>query len=302
MSHEQVFFSFSLYGSNKKYTEGMIVNARQISERFPTAITQIYIADDVPADIVARLLSVSNVRLIHVQRAVDQQNTFNRFLAIDDPDCDIMFSRDADSRIHDRDAACIEDFIASDKILHIIRDHPYHGTRIMAGMWGIRKSAFTQPSSSVAKALAEPQIPNASVAVAATRDVCVALRGCAGRLIRQHGRHAAAANAITEKETPNASVAVATKAVAEQSMQNLIQQWMTHANTDTGYGCDQRFLEHVIYPAFVRNAIIHDRHRFFNEPVYLPFRVSIIDRLFVGQVHLFNEAGEEYTQFNVDSL
>jgi hypothetical protein len=226
ISQERVFFSFSLFGSNKKYTEGMVANAQQISARFPTAITQIYIADDVPTDIVARLELFPNVRLVHVKRVNNLQNTFNRFLSIDDPDCDIMFSRDADSRIHDRDAACIEDFIASDKVLHIIRDHHNHDSRIMGGMWGIRKKALLQ------------------------------------------------------------------------SMQSHIQQWMSHANTDTGYSCDQRFLQHVIYPAFIGNAMIHDRYRFFNEPVYQPFRVPIIDRLFVGQVHLFNEAGKEYTEFD----
>jgi hypothetical protein len=224
--YDSVVFSFSLFGSQPKYTEGMIINAAQISGRFPGARIFIYIADDVPAVIAKRLSVYPTVRLIRVSRVENTQNTFNRFLAIDDTDCHIMLSRDADSRIHERDAACIDDFIASDKLLHIIRDHPYHGTRIMAGMWGIRKRALTQP------------------------------------------------------------------------MHNLIQQWMTHANGDTGYGCDQRFLEHVIYPALIRNAMIHDDRHFFNEQAYYPFRVPIQDRLFVGQVHLFNEKGDEYTQFD----
>ena len=83
-----------------------------------------------------------------------------------------------------------------------------------------------------------------------------------------------------------------------QSMQTLIQKWMTHANQDTVYSCDQRFLKSIIYPAFVNNAMIHDRLRTFNEPVYQPFRVPIKNRLFVGQVHLFNDTGEEYTEFS----
>lgn len=226
MTQERVCFSFSLFGSNKKYTEGMVINAQQISARFPSVRIQIYVANDVPSDIVTRLEAFPNVRIVRVQRSNGTLNTFDRFIAIDDPDCDVMFSRDADSRIHDRDAACIEDFLASDKLLHIIRDHKYHRSLISAGMWGIRKKALTQP------------------------------------------------------------------------MQALIDQWRSTRRADSGYMCDQRFLDHAIYPVLVKDAMIHDERRFYKEPAYQPFRVPIRDRLFVGQVHLFNEAGEEYTEFD----
>ena len=56
-----------------------------------------------------------------------------------------MFSRDADSRVHLRDQACIVDFINSDKQLHIIRDHPAHGAHILAGLFGLRKTALDEP-------------------------------------------------------------------------------------------------------------------------------------------------------------
>jgi hypothetical protein len=146
---EKVVFAFSLYGDKRKYTEGMVANAHQISERFPNARIQIYVADDVPADTIEKLNTYANVRIVPVARAEGTQNTLNRFMAYDDPDCDILFSRDADSRVHERDAACIEDFIASDKLLHIIRDHKGHTVRIMAGMWGLRKKALGQPMTSL---------------------------------------------------------------------------------------------------------------------------------------------------------
>jgi len=229
MSSEKVVFSFSLFGNKKKYTEGMIINAKQISVRFPSAKIFIYIADDVPSDIRTRLSDYSSVRLINVKRVANVQNMFDRFTTIDDAECDVMFSRDADSRVHERDASCIEDFVASDKALHIIRDHPCHPTRILGGMWGMRKSALRQP------------------------------------------------------------------------MKILISTWLSNNNSDSTYGCDQRFLQQVIYPTFINNAMIHDRHRFFKEPSYQSFRAPIIDRLFVGQVHEFNDAGEEYLKHGVNS-
>jgi GR25 family glycosyltransferase involved in LPS biosynthesis len=57
-------------------------------------------------------------------------------------DDEIYFSRDADSRITKRDIWCIEQFVKSDKTMHIIRDHFYHVSKVMAGMFAIRKTGM----------------------------------------------------------------------------------------------------------------------------------------------------------------
>ena len=50
--------------------------------------------------------------------------------------------RDADSRIHWRDRWAIRQFDKSPRYTaHAIRDNIQHTTRIMGGLWGIRKSA-----------------------------------------------------------------------------------------------------------------------------------------------------------------
>jgi len=136
-----VIFSFCLYGDKPTYTRGMIANAHGLRERFPTARVQVYIAEDVPVDIRTELASLPNVCLVPVPRRRETANTLDRFRAFDDDDCEVMFVRDADSRVHARDAACIEDFLASPAhILHIIRDHRFHTYPILAGMWGLRKN------------------------------------------------------------------------------------------------------------------------------------------------------------------
>ena len=130
------------------YTKGMIENAKILGIRFPDARIQIYTADDVPNDIVCQLSEIPQVRIVRVPRKKGILNMFDRFTAIDDPDCSLMFVRDADSRPHARDLACIEDFIHSDKMLHIIRDHYWHGfIHIPGGLWGIRKGALNEPVS-----------------------------------------------------------------------------------------------------------------------------------------------------------
>lgn len=136
----QIVFAYSLYGDKPTYTYGMIANAKILKEKFPDARVQVYIADDVPAHIHAELAAQPNVRLVPVPRRDQTANTLDRFRAIDDDDCDIMFVRDADSRVHARDIACIEDFLASPShIMHIIRDHKYHTEKIMACSWALRK-------------------------------------------------------------------------------------------------------------------------------------------------------------------
>lgn len=143
----KIYFSFSLYGSNKKYTLGMIENARILNQSFPNTIVRIYICDNVPSDIIKSLEEISTVSIIYTKLKEGCLNMFDRFHAIDEPDCDIMFVRDADIRVHERDIACIEDFIKSDKSLHIIRDHKFHRTEILGGLWGICKSVLSEPIS-----------------------------------------------------------------------------------------------------------------------------------------------------------
>ena len=65
-----------------------------------------------------------------------------RFRLFNDKDVDIFISRDADSRITDREIEFVNDFIASNKSFHIIRDHPDHNLTILAGMFGVKVKDF----------------------------------------------------------------------------------------------------------------------------------------------------------------
>jgi hypothetical protein len=64
----------------------------------------------------------------------------HRFFAIDEPGVDMMFVRDADSRVHWKDRWAIREFLNTKGAkVHVIRDHPYHTAGIMGGLWGMRK-------------------------------------------------------------------------------------------------------------------------------------------------------------------
>lgn len=148
MSAERVVFSFSLYGNNPKYTWGALANARIIASRFPYAKMFIYAADSVPADITDQLKALPHVRVIPVPTRAGSAGMIDRYLAIDSSDCDVMFVRDADSRIHERDAACIEDFLGNpEKLMQLVRDHHYHRSRVSGGIFALRKAAMIEPMS-----------------------------------------------------------------------------------------------------------------------------------------------------------
>jgi hypothetical protein len=67
-----------------------------------------------------------------------------RFYDASDPTVAVMMSRDCDSWLSFREAFSVKKWLLSDKGFHILRDHCYHGQKIMGGMFGIKRGAFTQ--------------------------------------------------------------------------------------------------------------------------------------------------------------
>ena len=49
-----------------------------------------------------------------------------------------MISRDLDSPLTLRERAAVDEWLLSNKVFHIMRDHPLHTFLIMGGMWGYR--------------------------------------------------------------------------------------------------------------------------------------------------------------------
>lgn len=134
-------FSFTLFGGEDKYCKGLLKNIALIETSFPGWEVWVYCGEGIPEDVLLELHQHSCVRLIPTNEE-GMVNKFYRFFAIDRPEVELCIVRDADSRIYERDQACIHEFIQSQKIVHIIRDHPNHHHRMMAGMWGIKKEAL----------------------------------------------------------------------------------------------------------------------------------------------------------------
>ena len=118
----------------------MIQNIRLIHQHFPGWYIYVHVGSDVTPEMIGTLRSAPMV-ILRFTGITGIVNMIHRFFPIDDPDVDIMFVRDADSRIHSRDRWAIRQFLESPYVAHTIRDHPEHKCRVMGGLWGIRKSA-----------------------------------------------------------------------------------------------------------------------------------------------------------------
>lgn len=141
--------SFSLWGTNPKYTVGAIKNAELAKTVYPDWICRFYVGKDVPIDIINKLMSFDNTEVFIMSDKPDWTGMFWRFYAASDATVDVMLSRDCDSRLGYREKAAVDQWLASDKDFHIMRDHPHHRELILGGMWGCRNKIMRRITDSI---------------------------------------------------------------------------------------------------------------------------------------------------------
>jgi len=139
--------SFSLWGNNPKYTIGAIENAKLVNEIYDGWIGRFYCGKSVPEDIIKSLKETPNTDVILMEEDGDWTGMFWRFYACEDSD--VMISRDTDSRLSNREKLAVDEWLNSDKDFHIMRDHPYHTTEILGGMWGCRNGILKNIKKSI---------------------------------------------------------------------------------------------------------------------------------------------------------
>lgn len=128
--------SFSLWGNNPIYTIGAIKNAKLTPIIYPSWISRFYCGKSVPSEIIEELQKIPTTEVILMEEDGNWEGMFWRFFACED--ADIMLSRDTDSRLNLREKFAVDEWLSSGKDFHIMRDHPYHTTEILGGMWGCK--------------------------------------------------------------------------------------------------------------------------------------------------------------------
>ncbi len=130
--------SFSLWGDDPKYCVGAIKNADLALIHFSDWTCRFHIGTSTPQIYIDQLREKNNVEVFLREEEGNWEGMFWRFLDASDLSVDIVLSRDTDSRLSEREALAVNEWVKSDKKFHIMRDHPYHKIEILGGMWGVK--------------------------------------------------------------------------------------------------------------------------------------------------------------------
>lgn len=134
--------AFSLWGDNPMYTIGAIKNADLALDIYPDWVCRFYVGKSTPDEIILELTKRKNTEIFVMHEEGDWTGMFWRFSPADEPDVEVMISRDCDSRLDEREKAAVDEWLSGDKGFHIMRDHPYHATEILGGMWGVKNGVL----------------------------------------------------------------------------------------------------------------------------------------------------------------
>jgi hypothetical protein len=129
--------TFSLWGDNPMYTVGAIKNAEIAKELFPDWVCRFYIADTVPKEIIEELENLDS-EIVRKSDSGSSNCMFWRFEPAADGTVEAMIVRDTDSRLGIREKSAVDEWLRSNKKVHIMRDHPYHQAPMLGGMWGCK--------------------------------------------------------------------------------------------------------------------------------------------------------------------
>jgi len=128
--------SFSLWGNKAEYIEGAILNATLAPVIYPEWKCRFYCDTSVTPKVIEKLRSLgSEVRVLD-KNTLPFFGLFWRFFVAEDPEVDRFIIRDCDCIISCQERVAVDEWIASGKHFHIMRDYASHTELIHAGMWG----------------------------------------------------------------------------------------------------------------------------------------------------------------------
>ena len=130
--------SFCLYGTHPMYFKGALRNIEAYKETYKNVKCYVYVRNDVTEQMVKQMEN-AGAKVIKCIHNFDWYMMFTRFLPFENENSSFYLSRDTDCRLSKREKKAIEQFMKSDKKFHIIRDHPWHNTLILGGLWGAKQ-------------------------------------------------------------------------------------------------------------------------------------------------------------------
>lgn len=127
--------SFCVYGNNPKYVHSALKNISIAEDVYPGWTCRIYADKNIPQEVM-KDLNDSPAQVVIKEPVQGHLGMFWRFEPLKDRSIERFIVRDTDSRLNEREADAVREWEESGAEFHIIRDHYYHGARIIGGLWG----------------------------------------------------------------------------------------------------------------------------------------------------------------------
>lgn len=120
----------------RHFTKGILINYHYIKEYYPDWIMRVYYPANEPLSVIEPYLDLENIEFYLVDSNITKMAW--RFLPYNDYDVDMFISRDLDSIVNDKEAKAVEEWLYSNKSLHIMHDYYQQYWPIMGGTLGIK--------------------------------------------------------------------------------------------------------------------------------------------------------------------
>ncbi|WP_279452164.1 tetratricopeptide repeat protein [Aeromonas dhakensis] len=128
--------AFSLWGSAPRYLRGAIDNVLAAAYLYPGWRVRFYVDESVPAELLAALRELGAELLLQPAGQSLRRCLCWRFQVANDPRVGRFLVRDVDSVPGVRERLAVQEWLASTRWFHIMRDWWSHTDLVLAGMWG----------------------------------------------------------------------------------------------------------------------------------------------------------------------
>jgi hypothetical protein len=132
--------SFCLYNDKDIYNYGVFMNYELHKYIYPEWIIRIYVDKTMNSELLNNIITnYPDIEVIMVESNISPM--YYRFLPINDKNVEFFISRDLDSIIGFKEETMVNEWLNSDKTLHLIHEVlPGHRHNIMAGMMGFKNN------------------------------------------------------------------------------------------------------------------------------------------------------------------
>lgn len=136
--------SFSVWGNDPMYKLGMLENLKLKEYYYPEWEVIVYVAKNISGERWVQGCRNMGARIaIMPEEEQSWKMSLWRYLPCFD-NWEAVIIRDADSRFTLREKAAVDEWLQSNKTIHVMRDHPFHNEKIMGGMCGFKMNSLDQ--------------------------------------------------------------------------------------------------------------------------------------------------------------